>query len=55
MGTGKIYFKTLLENPVTGVDYSPNGRSLSVRQPGQTTEIDVPTGKVIRAQKEAGR
>jgi len=53
LATGKILSKTLLENPVTGVDYSPNGRSLSVRQPGQTTEIDVPTGKVIRVQKEA--
>ena len=53
LATGKILSKTLLENRVTGVDYSPNGRSLSVRQPGQTTEIDVPTGKVIRVQKEA--
>ena len=55
LATGKIFSKTLLENPVTGLDYSPNGRSISVRQPGQTTEIDVPTGKVIRVQKEAGK
>jgi RNA polymerase sigma factor (sigma-70 family) len=52
LATGKIFSKTLLENPVTGVDFSQDGRSLSVRRPGQTTEIDVPTGKVIRVQKE---
>jgi RNA polymerase sigma factor (sigma-70 family) len=55
LATGKIFSKTTLGNPVIGLDYSKDGRSLSVRQPGQTTEIDAATGKVLRVQKDAAK
>lgn len=50
--TGKIFAKTALQDSIVAVTFSPDGRLLLIRQSGQTSEIEVPSGKLIRIQRD---
>jgi RNA polymerase sigma factor (sigma-70 family) len=48
--TGKQLLRISRQTPVEAVAFTPDGRRLVVREKGQTTEINVDTGKVIRVE-----
>jgi RNA polymerase sigma factor (sigma-70 family) len=52
MATGKQIARTAGLSAVEAVAFSPDGRRLLVRGRNETSEIDVPTGRLIRSTKQ---
>jgi RNA polymerase sigma factor (sigma-70 family) len=52
IASGKLIAKIGLEQPANALAFSPDGRTLVIRQSDQTSEFDVPTGKLVRVTKQ---
>jgi RNA polymerase sigma factor (sigma-70 family) len=52
VATGKQILRYAAQNPVNTLTFTPDGRRLVIGHKGQTSEIDVQTGQVIRSSKQ---
>jgi RNA polymerase sigma factor (sigma-70 family) len=50
--TGKQLLKFEAQHPVESVAFSPDGRTLVIGHQGQTSELEIPSGKLIRVNKK---
>jgi WD40 repeat protein len=50
--SGKQFLKFQAQHPVESVAFSPDGRTLVIGNNGQTSELDIPSGRLIRVNKQ---